>query len=101
MLIFNTTFLVSDALHGKWMKWVKEEHIPFMLTSETFTQPQLAKVYSQEDQEGTSFSLQFLVSDLSELEKWHMDYAVAFEKIMLEKFGSEVLFFATILEIID
>jgi hypothetical protein len=101
MLIFNTTFLVSDKARGSWLKWVREQHIPFMLKSEMFTKPQVAKVFSNEDQEGTSYSVQFHVTDLITLENWHIKYAKGFEQNFAEKFGSEVIFFATVLEVIE
>lgn len=101
MLIFNTTFLVSDKAHGPWLKWVREQHIPFMLESEMFTKPQVAKVFSNEDQEGTSYSVQFHVTDLVTLENWHIKYAKNFEQNFAEKFGPEVIFFATVLEVIE
>lgn len=101
MLIFNTTFLVSDALYESWMSWIKETHIPFVLQSGMFTKAQLAKVYSQESQDGTSYSLQFNVADLETLENWHLQYAKTFEENFAKKFGNEVVFFASILEIIE
>ena len=101
MLIFNTTFLVSNALYESWMSWIKESHIPFVLQSGMFTKPQLAKVYSHEDQDGSSYSLQFHVEDLETLEKWHLQYAKTFEQNFANKFGSEIVFFASILEIIE
>ena len=101
MLIFNTTFLVTDSLYESWIKWVKEDHIPFALESGMFSNPQLAKVYTQEDQDGTSYSLQFHVADLLALENWHIQYAKTFEQGFANKFGTEVVFFASVLEIIE
>ena len=49
MLIFNTTFLVSDKVHGVWLKWVHEQHIPFMLETTFFSKPQVAKILTNED----------------------------------------------------
>ena len=49
MLIFNTTFLVSDKVHGAWLKWVHEQHIPFMLETAFFSKPQVAKILTNED----------------------------------------------------
>lgn len=100
MLIFNTTFLVSDKTHGIWIKWVREQHIPFMLESGMLSNPQVAKVISTEDQEGTSYSVQFHVEDMKTLEDWHIQYAKTFEKQFAEKFGTEGMFFASVLEII-
>ena len=101
MLIFNTTFLVTDAQYDSWIKWVKETQIPFVLQSGMFTKAQLAKVYSQEDQDGSSYSLQFQVANLETLENWHLQYAQTFEENFAKKFGTEVVFFASILEIIE
>lgn len=100
MLIFNTTFLVSDRIHGIWLKWVREQHIPFMLESGMLTAPQVAKVISAEDQEGTSYSVQFCVADMQTLENWHIKYSKIFEQLFAAKFGSEGMFFASVLEII-
>ena len=101
MLIFNTTFVVTDRLYGPWLKWVKEEHIPFMLSSDMFSKPQVAKVYTQENQDGTSYSIQFHVADLLTLENWHIAHAKKFEQNFANKFGTEIVFFATILEILE
>ena len=101
MLIFNTTFLVADRVHGAWLKWVREEHIPFMLSSEMFSKPQIAKVFSAEEQDGTSYSVQFHIADMPTLENWHIEYAKEFEQNFSKKFGTEVIFFATVLELIQ
>lgn len=101
MLIFNTTFLVSDSVHGIWMKWLREHYIPFMLESEMLTKPQVSKVLSSDEQDGTSYAVQFHVQNMEQLENWHINYAKAFEDNFAEKFGTEVIFFATVLELID
>lgn len=101
MLIFNTTYLVSDKMHGVWLKWVREQHIPSLLQSGFFTAPQVAKVMSAEEQDGTSYSVQFKVEDIVALENWHLQYAKAFEQDVQQRFGAEVIFFATVLELIQ
>lgn len=100
MLIFNTTFLVSDKVHGAWLKWINEKHIPYMLESQLFSQPQVAKVLTNEEQEGTSFSVQFHVQDMETLFEWNKKYGADFQTIFSQKFGSEALFFTTVLELL-
>ena len=101
MLIFNTTFLVSDKVHGTWLKWVHEQHIPFMLESEFFTKPQVAKVLTNDQQEGTSFSVQFHIKDMETLHLWNVKYGGFFQEDFSSRFGSEALFFTTILELVS
>lgn len=101
MLIFNTTFLVSDNAHGAWLKWVREQHIPFMLESNYFTHPQVARVITSDKDAGTSFSVQFRIRDMRTLKLWNQEYSAAFQENCAQQFGTEVLFFTTVLEMVE
>ncbi len=101
MLIFNTTYLVSDNVRSTWLKWIQEKHIPFMLESNLFSKPQLARIITSAEDEGTSFSLQFNILDMNTLKKWNQQYKVIFQENCSREFGTEVVFFTTILEMIE
>ena len=101
MLIFNTTYLVSDKVHNIWLQWIREEHVPFMLESTYFSQPQVTRIITSAEQDGTSFSVQFHVRDMSTLRRWNQEFNAAFKANCSEKFGTEVIFFTTVMEIID
>ena len=101
MFIFNTTYLVSDKVHDTWLKWVREQHIPFMLESSYFSRPQVARVITSDKQEGTSFSVQFHVQDMQTLKLWNQKYSLLFQEKCSQEFGTEVIFFTTVLELIN
>ncbi|HHT22447.1 MAG TPA: DUF4286 family protein [Bacteroidales bacterium] len=100
MLIYNTTYLVADKQFEPWMKWVREVHIPFMLNC-GFSNPQVAKVLTTDpEQEGTSISVQFQIEDLRKLSIWDKEHAEMLLCELSERFGSEVLAFSTVLEVL-
>lgn len=99
MLIFNITFLVSDTISDKWLNWVNKQHIPFMVSTGFFTQPQLAKVLGEHGQDGTSYSVQFHTNP-AQLDEWHQLYAEEMQRECTTIFGQEVLFFTTALELL-
>lgn len=101
MFIFNTTYLVSDKVHGAWLKWVREQHIPFMLDSTYFSHPQVARVITSDKQDGTSFSVQFRVQDMQTLKLWNREYSSLFQENCSQQFGTEVIFFTTVLELVN
>jgi len=101
MLIFNTTYLVGDRMHGVWFKWLCEHHIPAMLDSGYFDKPQVAKVLNNEPQEGVSYSVQFRTENMQSLEAWNEKHAEVFLADFNECFGQEVLLFSTVLEVIE
>ncbi len=101
MLIHNTTYLVPENIYSTWLQWVKEHHIPFMLGSTYFNEPQVTRIITDHQEGGTSFAVQFHVQDIRTLEKWNQEFGDAFQEDFSQHFGSEVVFFSTILELIE
>ena len=101
MFIFNTTYLVSDEVHETWLDWVRNQHIPFMIDSTYFSHPQVARVITSDKQDGTSFSVQFHVKDLQTLKLWKKEYSSLFQENCTNQFGTEVIFFTTVMELVE
>ncbi len=100
MLIFNTTYKVSSNITNKWLVWMQEQHIPFMLNDTNFDKPQIAKIVGSEDEQGVSYSVQFQIENMEKLTAWHRQNASEFQTSFQKAFGTEVQFFSTVLEII-
>lgn len=101
MIIFNTTYQVSSVAYTVWLAWIRTEHIPAMLKTGKFSRPQLAKVMQPDDSDGGSYSLQFHIENIDQLMQWHAENGHTIEKQCRQKFGTEVLFFSTVLEIME
>jgi antibiotic biosynthesis monooxygenase (ABM) superfamily enzyme len=101
MLILNITFLVSNQTKEKWLKWVKDKHIPFMMNTGHFSKARVARVISNEENDGTSYAVQYETDSIESLENWNRINSEKFQKHCYEDFStSEILFFSTVLEII-
>ncbi|MDD4489758.1 MAG: DUF4286 family protein [Paludibacter sp.] len=100
MLIYNITFLVSDPVADQWLKWIHDTHIPDMVASGYFTEPQLAKVLNDQGQDGTSYSVQYHVADRQELDAWRRKFGSTMKRNCASLFGEDVLLFTTVLELI-
>lgn len=101
MLIYNITYLVADRETETWLQWIKEKIIPEMLAAEIFAKPQIAKVLSNMDEGGSSYSVQFHCDSAYELDKWQQNNVGNLQEECTQMFGAEVLFFPTILKLID
>jgi hypothetical protein len=101
MIIFNTTYLVSESSCEAWLEWVRNQHIPFMMSTGYFTLPQLSKVITEEPQDEVSFALQFTAANLHTLNDWNQLYENSFREELTRLFGTEVLYFTTLLEIME
>jgi hypothetical protein len=101
MIIFNTTYLVSPAKITDWQIWVKQQHIPRMLSTGYFSLPQVSKVITEDTEEGTSFAVQFVTDSLDTMADWNEENGLSFQQELSQLFGTEVLFFSTFLEIME
>jgi hypothetical protein len=100
MFIYNVTVNISDDVHQRWLKWMKEEHIPAVMKSECFIDSQILKVLYVED-EGHTYSIQYKFLEMADIEKYQKEFAPALQKEHAEKFKDKYAAFRTLLQIVD
>ena len=101
MIIFNTTYHVDSGLEDNFIAWLKENYIPVALRRGELSQPQLCRVMTTEECEGSSLSLQFHVKDVETLSRWYDEAGVELSEALVARFGDKVVGFNTLLEVID
>lgn len=102
MYIFNTTYHAHNSCADKFIQWLRDTYIPKALDSCLLIEPQLSLIMAtQQGDEGSSYSLQFKVSDLNVLEKWYGETGTFLIKEMQQEFSQNVAGFSTIMEIMD
>ena len=100
MIIFNTTYCVPETVFEKWNSWIQEFYIPRMLETGYFKEPRMCKVLNPAEDSENSYSLQFHAESMDNLLSWNDTFGKEFENDFSKKFGTEVLYFSTILEIL-
>ena len=101
MYIYNVTSNVSDAVHDSWITWMKQKHIPQVLSVGTFYEAKLTRVLVEEDMGGKTYSVQYRAKTREDLDNYYENFADALRLEALKKFGENVLAFRTELEVID
>lgn len=101
MIIFNTTYHVDNLVLDDFIKFLRNEFIPAATASKELSEPRLTRVLAQEPQEGSSFALQFEVEELEKLDDWYDQIGDNLNEDLVAKFGSQVVGFSTLLEVID
>ncbi len=101
MIIFNTTYHASDNVKEMFLNWIKEVYIPTALHRPELSEPQLCRIMTDNEDEGTSYSLQFHVKDTIALSHWYAETGNDLVCALTEKFKDQVVGFTTLLEIIE
>lgn len=101
MIIYNTTYHVTDKVYASFLNWIKEKHIPHMIAEGKFSDARVSKVISQEEQEGNSVSVQLTAVNMESYSAWNQQYGDLFRMEIASLFSGEVLYFCTFLEVIE
>ncbi len=99
MIIYNVTINVQEDIHDKWIKWMKEEHIPDMLDTKKFQKALMTKVMVQEPMGGITYSVQYTTESKEMLERYYSENATEMRS-KSKPFEGKFVAFRTELEVI-
>lgn len=103
MILFNTTFVVTDSANTEFRNWISSVFIPDILSCDSFSDILLTKILSnpQEDEKTQSYALQFKAPSIAHIENWIQTTGIHKLNAIQAKYGENILYFATPMEILD
>ncbi|MFM8588435.1 MAG: DUF4286 family protein [Bacteroidota bacterium] len=101
MYLYNITYLVSHPINQAWLEWMKQEHVPSMLSSGLFTHHRIMRLMEVDQAEGITYAFQFYSESLSNYKKYITDFAPALRQKAQEKWGDQVMGFQTLMETVQ
>ncbi len=100
MIIYNVTINVDDDSHHQWLKWMREEHIPAVLSTGLFTGYRVCRLLDVQD-DGTTYSVQYFCKSLIEYTEYKEKHAPHLQKEAFDKFKDKFTAFRTLLEVVE
>lgn len=99
MFIYNVTVNVDASVHDEWLHWMREVHIPDVMSTGCFLENRMLKVLHVED-EGVTYSIQYTFSKMTDIEEYKVKHAPRLQKDVHDKFKDKFVAFRTLLEIV-
>jgi len=101
MYIYNVTVNVDESVHEKWLKWMKEKHIPDMLETGKFNSAKMCQVMVKEETGGTTYSVQYSTDGIVTLQEFYDQDASKLRSEEMALFQDKLLSFRTELKLIS
>ncbi len=98
MLIYNTTYHCEKDCYEEFVTWLRTQYIPIALQHKGVSEPRIARIFGQAENEGVSLSVQFLTPDLQTLQSWYEKCGADLVATLEKKFTQRVAGFSTIME---
>ena len=101
MFIYNVTAHVEPSVENVWLDWMEQNHIPEMIATQKFTHSKIFKIIKDQDTGGVSYAVQYYCEHRQDYEAYLKEDARRLRQKTQAKFGEQILFFRTELQLIQ
>lgn len=98
-IVYNVTVSVDAEIHEEWITWMKDIHIPDVMSTGKFIQNRILRVHGEEDN-GVTYAVQYTSSSRINLDEYFAQHAPRLQQEHVFKYGNKAVAFRTILEIL-
>lgn len=99
MIIYNVTVTISNDAHDEWLQWMKDTHIPDVMTTGHFIESNICRVIDSKAEEPT-YAIQYKCKDMATLHQYQVQHAPQLQKEHTERYEGKFAAFRTLLEVI-
>lgn len=101
MILYNVTVAIDKKVEDKWVKWMKEIHIPEVMETNQFVEYKFFKVLNTEDPEASSYSIQYFAEDIKNIQMYMAAFAPELQQKALATFPNQMAAFRTLLQSVE
>jgi hypothetical protein len=101
MLIYNVTTHVNWPFHDAWVKWMKEKHIPDVMSSGCFTEYRFVRVLEIDESEGPTYAVQYFAPTKEQYENYLQHHAPKLRNEVLVNWGDHIIGFRSLMELVN
>lgn len=101
MFIYNVTSKVSHDIEAEWLKWMKESHIPELISTKLFADFRILRLLDTDESDGITYAVQYFCLARSSYDTYIAEFAPKMRSKSQEKWGDRVFAFRTLMEVIN
>jgi hypothetical protein len=101
MFIYNVSTQVTEDMQDDWLRWMKEEHIPEVLSTGHFTHHRIVRMLEPHEPGMATFAVQYFCNSFALYEHYVLSHAPGLRQKTLEKWGDRIISFRSLMEVIN
>jgi len=101
MILYNVTVNIDVEKEEEYVAWMKEEHIPDVMSTGLFEENKLFKLLLNVEDGGVNYSTQFFTPKLENVHHYQENFAAGIHEKLKHEFGDQLVFFGSMLEQVD
>jgi hypothetical protein len=100
-IIYNVTIQVDNNIANAWLQWLKEEHIPDMISTGCFTNATILRLIDVDETPGPTYAIQYHATSKALYNRYIETFAETMRKKAIEKWGDQFIAFRSVLQVVN
>lgn len=100
MIIYNVTVRVEHSIADDWLTWLKEDHIPDIISTGCFTHATILHLLELDDTEGITYAVQYHADSKTMYDHYIEQFADTMRKSGIDKWGNKFIAFRTVMQVV-
>ena len=96
MIVYNVSIKIEPDIQEDWINWMKEKHIPDVLSTGIFTDHKFLEITNQEAE--NTFAIQYSCASMKDLQKYFDYYAAELQEEHSKKYINKFVAYRTIMK---
>ena len=99
MFVYNVTIKVDESIKDKWFSWLKEEHIPEVISTRCFDHVTILRLLEVDDSEGPTYTIQYHTASKALYNLYIEKFAGIMRQKSFDQWGNKFIAFRSIMQV--
>lgn len=100
MLLYNVSVKIASDVENEWLMWMKEKHIPEVLSAGKFLESRISRLLNKPDGEESTYVIQYLCENMEQYNFYIENFATTLREEHNSKYKNKFVAFRTLMEIV-
>ncbi|MBA2407389.1 MAG: DUF4286 family protein [Chitinophagales bacterium] len=101
MLVYNVTVKIDKEVEAEWLEWMKNCHIPDVLTTGQFITSRMCKLIDESEDEDPTYVIQYHCQTIQNYNHYINKYAPALREEYEARYKNKFVAFRTLMEVVE
>lgn len=101
MIIYNVTIKVQGSIKDIWLAWLKEIHIPEVISTGCFTHAVILQLLEVDNSEGPTYAIQYHAQSKGLYNNYIVNHAPAMRQKSFDKWGDQFIAFRSVMQVVN
>ena len=101
MVIYNVTIKVDWDISADWALWMKQVHMPEVMSTGCFEKYQFVRLLQVDETDGPTYAAQYYAASPGKYDNYIQRFAPFMRQKSIEKWGEKFIAFRSLMEVVE